>query len=190
MKIVTGGSCAVLVALIMEGHAIAAASCESLSSVALSNTSITSAQMVPAGGFTLPGTGPAVPQFSQLPAFCRVAATLTPSSDSDIRIEVWLPAVAWNGKFHAVGNGGWAGVINYGAMASALQEGYATASTDTGHSGANASFAIGHPERIIDFAYRAVHEMAVKSKASSRRSTIARHGSRTGPVARRAGGRP
>ena len=166
MKMVTGGSCAVLLALMMDGHALtAAASCESMSSLALSNTSITLAQMVPAGGFTLPGTGPAVPQFSQLPAFCRVAATLTPSSNSDIRVEVWLPAVDWNGKFQAVGNGGWAGVISYGALASALQEGYATASTDTGHTGANASFAIGHPEKVIDFAYRAVHEMAVKSKA-------------------------
>src|SRR5262249_54216979 len=124
MKTVTGGSCAVLLALIlmMDKHAHnAAASCESLSSLALPNTSITLAQMVPRGGFSLPGTGPAaVRQFSQLPAFCRVAATLTPSSDSDIKIEVWLPAaVAWNGKFQAVGNGGWAGTISYGAMTSA-----------------------------------------------------------------------
>jgi hypothetical protein len=90
MKTVTGGSCAVLLALIlmMDGHALnAAASCERLSSLALPNASITLAQMVPAGGFSLPGTGPAaVQQFSQLPAFCRVAATLTPSSDSDIRL--------------------------------------------------------------------------------------------------------
>ena len=88
-----------------------------------------------------------------------------PRSDSDIKIEVWLPAASWNGKFQAVGNGGWAGTISYAAMASALQEGYATASTDTGHAGGNAAFAIGHPEKVIDFAYRAVHEMAVKSKA-------------------------
>src|SRR5262245_27738823 len=143
MKTVTGGSCAVLLALIfmMDGHALnAAASCESLSSLALPNTSITLAQMAPAGAFSLPGTGPgAAQQFSRLPAFCRVTATLRPSSDSDIKIEVWLPAAgAWNGKFQAVGNGGWAGTISYGAMASALQEGYATASTDTGHVGGNA----------------------------------------------------
>ncbi|HEY2932865.1 MAG TPA: tannase/feruloyl esterase family alpha/beta hydrolase, partial [Acidobacteriota bacterium] len=94
-----------------------------------------------------------------------VAVTLTPSSDSDIKIEVWLPAASWNGKFQAVGNGGWAGAISYGALASSLQEGYATASTDTGHTGGNAAFAIGHREKVIDFAYRAVHEMAVKSKA-------------------------
>ncbi len=166
MKMVTGGWCALLLALTTHGHALkAASSCESLSSLALPNTSITLAQVVPAGAFTLPGTGPAAPQFSQLPTFCRVAATLTPSSDSDIKIEVWMPAADWNGKFQAVGNGGWAGTISYGALASALQEGYATASTDTGHAGANASFAIGHPEKVIDFAYRAVHEMAVKSKA-------------------------
>src|SRR5437868_6527788 len=166
MKMVTGGSCALLLALTTHGHALkAASSCESLSSLALPNTSITLAKTVAAGAFTLPETGPAVPQFSQLPTFCRVAATLTPSSDSDIKIEVWLPAQAWNGKFHAVGNGGWAGTISYGALASALQEGYATASTDTGHVGGNASFAIGHPEKVVDFAYRAVHEMAVKWKA-------------------------
>ena len=167
MKMVTGGSCAVLLTIMMYGHALknAAASCESLSSLVLPNTSITVAQMVRAGGFTLPGMGPAaVQQFSRLPAFCRVAATLTPSSDSDIKVEVWLPALAWNGKFQAVGNGGWAGAISYGALASALQEGYATASTDTGHTGGNASFVIGHREKVIDFAYRAVHEMAVKSK--------------------------
>src|SRR5438876_10171002 len=166
MKMVTGGSCALLLALTTHGHALnAVSSCESLSSLALPNTSITLAQMVPAGAFTLPGTSPAAPQFSQLPKFCRVAATLTPSSDSDIKIEVWLPAADWNAKFQAVGNAGWAGTISYGALASALQEGYATASTDTGHVGGNASFAIGHPEKVVDFAYRAVHEMAVKSKA-------------------------
>jgi feruloyl esterase len=162
-----GGSCAVILAAMIYGHALdAAASCESLSSLTLPDASITLAQAVPAGGFTLPGTAPAsVPQFSRLPGFCRVAATLRPSPDSDIRIEVWLPAADWNGKFQAVGNGGWAGSISYGALAAALQEGYATASTDTGHTGGNATFAIGHPEKVVDFAYRAVHEMAVKSKA-------------------------
>lgn len=167
MRTVSGGSGAVILAAMMSGHAVdGAAPCESLSSLALPNTSITLAEMVPAGGFTLPGMGPAaLQQFSRLPAFCRVAATLRPSLDSDIKIEVWLPAVDWNGKLQAVGNGGWAGNISYGALAAALQEGYATASTDTGHTGGNASFAIGHPEKVIDFAYRAVHEMAVKSKS-------------------------
>jgi Tannase and feruloyl esterase len=167
MRMITGGSWAVLLATLLCGRALnGAAACESLSSLALPDTAITLAQMVPAAGFTLPGMAPAaVQQFSRLPAFCRVAARLTPSSDSDIKIEVWLPATGWNGKFQAVGNGGWAGNISYAALALALQEGYATASTDTGHTGGNASFAIGHREKVIDFAYRAVHEMAVKSKA-------------------------
>jgi feruloyl esterase len=100
-----------------------------------------------------------------VPEYCRVAATLTPSNDSRIAIEVFLPSKDWNGKFQAVGNGGWAGVVSYPAMANALVEGYATASTDTGHVGGNALFAIDHPEKLVDFAHRAVHEMTVKAKA-------------------------
>jgi feruloyl esterase len=96
-----------------------------------------------------------------------VLATLTPSSDSDIKIVVGLPASGWNGKFQAVGNGGWAGTVNWGALRAALRRGYATAATDTGHmgGGGSASFALGHPEKLTDFAYRAVHEMTVTSKA-------------------------
>jgi feruloyl esterase len=147
-----------------------AASCESLVSLALPNTTVTLAQSVAAGEFTPPGRtfggtpAPAV-GFKDLPAFCRIAATLKPSDDSDIKIEVWLPASGWNGKFQAVGNGGWAGVISYGALAEALHDGYATSSTDTGHVGGSGSFALGHPEKLIDFGYRSQHEMTVKSKA-------------------------
>ncbi|HUN62775.1 MAG TPA: tannase/feruloyl esterase family alpha/beta hydrolase [Candidatus Sulfotelmatobacter sp.] len=165
MKMVTAGLCVLLSPLTAHGQALKSTPCESLSSLALPNTSITLAQVVPAGAFTLPAANRATPQLSQLPAFCRVAATLTPSSDSDIKIELWLPLAHWNGKFLAVGNGGLAGTITYDWLAAALQQGYATASTDTGHTGANASFAIGHPEKVVDFAYRAVHEMAVKSQA-------------------------
>ncbi|HLG57673.1 MAG TPA: tannase/feruloyl esterase family alpha/beta hydrolase [Vicinamibacterales bacterium] len=142
-----------------------AATCESLSSLKLPDAMVTSAQLVAAGTFTQPGGRGGANQFADLPAFCRVGATLAPTKESDIKIEVWLPASGWNGKFQAVGNGGWAGVISYPAMASALQEGYATASNDTGHKGGNALFAIGHPEKLVDFAYRAVHEMTVQSKA-------------------------
>jgi feruloyl esterase len=100
-----------------------------------------------------------------VPEHCRITAVLTPSSDSHIAMEVLLPSQEWNGKFQAVGNGGWAGTISYPAMAGALAEGYATASNDTGHVGGNATFAIGHPEKLVDFAYRAMHEMTVQSKA-------------------------
>jgi feruloyl esterase len=95
-----------------------------------------------------------------------VELTLRPSPDSDIKSEVWLPESGWNGKFQAVGNGAWAGSIQYGALAEALRRGYAAASTDAGHSGADASFALGHPEKLIDFGYRAVHETAVQGKAT------------------------
>ena len=102
---------------------------------------------------------------TDLPPFCRVTLTLTPSSDSDIKSEVWLPLAGWNGKFQQVGNGGWGGSIQYAALASALRRGYAASSTDTGHVGDTAQFAVGHPEKLIDFGYRAVHETAVQSKA-------------------------
>jgi len=142
--------------------------CESLKSLSLPDTSITAAELVPAAPVSNVGnpTAPAAAaQPPMLPAYCRVAAVLKPSSDSHIEMEAWLPASDWNGKFQAVGNGGWAGSINFRMMAAALQEGYATASTDTGHKGGSASFAVGHPEKVFDNAYRAVHEMAVKSKA-------------------------
>jgi feruloyl esterase len=103
--------------------------------------------------------------YAALPAFCRVAATLNPSSDSDIKVEMWLPAAGWNGKLQAVGNGGWAGVISYPALAAAVAAGYAGVSTDTGHVGGTASFALGHPEKLIDLSYRSQHEMTVKAKS-------------------------
>src|SRR5438034_1099568 len=160
-----------LAVLLMTSQAHAVTACESLKSLPLENTTITLAQPVVAGEFSLPAQGQVTAQqnaiFKQLPAFCRVAATLKPSSDSDIKVEVWLPLAGWNGKFQAVGNGGWAGTITYAAMASALQRGYATASTDTGHAGngGDGSFALNHPEKVVDFAYRAVHEMTVQAKA-------------------------
>jgi feruloyl esterase len=146
-----------------------AATCDSLASLALPDTTITLAQTVAAGAFAPPGGGfmPSPVSPKTLPAFCRVAATLRPSKDSDIKIEVWLPSQGWNGKFQGVGNGGWTGSITYSALMEALKKGYATASTDTGHAGnpLDGSFALGHPEKVTDFGYRAVHEMTLKAKA-------------------------
>ena len=126
MKILAAGLCGVLLATVAHAQSSTAATpCERLASVTLPNTTITLAQLVEAGAFTPPapasgapaGGGPvpaaAAQALRELPAFCRVAATLTPSSDSDIKIEVWMPASGWNGKFQAVGNGGWAGTISY-----------------------------------------------------------------------------
>jgi feruloyl esterase len=137
-----------------------AAPCESLTSLTLSNTKIDLAQPVNAGQFTPPGGRTTL---VNLPAFCRVTATLRPSIGSDIKIEVWLPS-NWNNALQSVGNGAWAGTISYPAMATALAAGYATASTDTGHTGNNPDFITEHPEKLIDFAYRSVHEMTVAAK--------------------------
>lgn len=140
----------------------AAGSCDSLGSLALPGARITAAVSIAAGDFTPGSEGQPI---RNLPAFCRVAVTLTPSQDSDIKVEVWMPATGWNEKFQAVGNGGWSGAINYGGLASAVRRGYASASTDTGHSGGSAEFAFGHPEKLIDFGYRSEHEMTMKAKA-------------------------
>jgi feruloyl esterase len=166
----------VAVALAVAPHA-QAATCESLSALSLPNTTITIAQAIPAGSFTTPFNATLI----NLPAFCRVAATLKPSTDSNIKIEVWLPSfvegsggqarssleggVTWNGKLLAVGNGGWAGSVPYPALANALRRGYAGAATDTGHEGMGGNFALGHPEKLIDYAYRSEHEMTVTAKA-------------------------
>jgi feruloyl esterase len=76
---------------------------------------------------------------------------LRPTSDSEINIEVWMPTTGWNNKLLAVGNGAWAGTISYAAMAPGLAAGYATTSTDTGHTGGQATFVVDHPEKVIDF---------------------------------------
>jgi feruloyl esterase len=149
-----------------DGWAAGAASCKDLTSVAMPNTSIMSAQVVDAGAFMPPGNqAKGGSPYTGLPAFCRVQATLTPSSDSDIKIEVWLPLANWNNKLQSVGNGGWAGVISYSALADAVRRGYAAASTDTGHVGGSGKFALGHQEKLIDFGWRSEHEMTVKAKA-------------------------
>jgi feruloyl esterase len=147
--------------------------CEQLAQLALPNTKITSAQTVAAGAFAPPASmAPWLagdPSFyNKVPEFCRVVVEDRPTADSDIRIEVWLPASAWNGKFRGQGNGGFAGEIDYRSLGLAVLQGYASAATDTGHAGegTNAAWALGHPEKIIDFAYRAIHEMTVVGKAT------------------------
>jgi Tannase and feruloyl esterase len=155
----------VLVSIMLWALPASAASCGSLSALRLPHTTIVAAQPVSAGAF--PPRGRRVEIFKHLPAFCRVQATLAPTPDSDIKIEVWMPASGWNGKFLGVGNGGWAGNINYHSLAQGVTEGYATAATDTGHvgTGTDASFAFGHPEKLVDFGSRAVHQMTVQAKA-------------------------
>jgi feruloyl esterase len=147
--------------------------CEGLAPLALANATITSAQAVAPGAFTPPPNlapwmagDPSL--YKKLPAFCRLLAEARPSADSDIKIEIWLPATGWNGRFRGQGNGGFAGEIDYRALADAVGKGYASAGTDTGHpaSGIDARWAVGHPEKVIDFGYRAIHEMTLSAKAA------------------------
>ncbi len=152
----------VIAAIALAPATLRAASCESLSKLGTPAVNITLASAVPAGPFTVPGGAEALPK---LPAFCRVAATLEPTADSSIGIEVWLPASGWNGKLLALGSGGWGGALSYESMADAVLRGYAAVVTDDGHRGGSASFIVGHPEKLVDFAYRAEHEMTVEAKA-------------------------
>jgi feruloyl esterase len=140
-----------------------AGDCKGLARISLAATAISTAAVVPAGSFTPEGSR----ELRNLPEFCRVGGVIKPSSDSEIRFEVWLPAAGWSGKFQGIGNGGFAGSISYGGLAEAIRHGYAAASTDTGHrgEGTNAEWALNHPERIADFGHRAIHEMTAKAKA-------------------------
>ena len=148
------------------------APCESLSKLSLPQAKVLAAETVPAGSFKLPVELPpwmagAAGIFKSLPAFCRVVVQATPSSDSDIRVEVWLPAENWNGKLQAHGNGGFAGDIDYVHLATSIIDGYASSNTNTGHStaaGTDASWALGHPEKLTDFGYRAIHVMTTLAK--------------------------
>ena len=147
--------------------------CESLSQIALPEAKVGSAESLQAGAFPAPPNLPpwlaGEPAFYKtLPAFCRVQVQGKPSADSDIRIEVWMPN-DWNGKLQGIGNGGFAGQLDYHNMAVAISHGYAAVATDTGHTGEaiDARWALNHPEKIKDFGYRAIHQMTLVAKASA-----------------------
>src|SRR5579863_8995356 len=148
------------------GSPVFAMSCEGLANLKLPKTTITMAQSEAAGAFTPPR---AAAGSKPIPVpFCRVAGSIKPTSDSDIRFEVWLPQTGWTGRYESVGNGGFAGVIPFSGMVHPLIGGSAVAGTDDGHEtpvNTQAEWALGHPEKVIDFGYRAVHLTAAISKA-------------------------
>ena len=142
--------------------ALAAGSCASLHGLSIPDLTIGQAADVAAGSFT-PATAPALKL--DVPAFCRVAATATPTPDSQIGLEVWVPSGgAWNGKLLGIGNGGYSSVLDYPAMADGIRRGYATVATDDGHTGEDLRFVIGHPGKAADWADRAIHAMTVAAK--------------------------
>jgi feruloyl esterase len=156
-----------LLGVLNLAHAFAT-NCEGLASMTISHVEITSATEVAAGKFTpLAKSEPSEPAglSESVPAFCRIIGVARPTDDSVINFEVWLPTSSiWNKKFEGVGNGGYVGSISYGAMENAINRGYATASTDTGHTGGDLRFAAGHPEKIVDWGYRAIHVTAETAK--------------------------
>ncbi|MFT4252036.1 MAG: tannase/feruloyl esterase family alpha/beta hydrolase, partial [Caulobacter sp.] len=158
-------------ALALAGHARAAAPCEDLAKVKVAGATITAVKAMPVGASQeIEVFG--IPPLPAASAYCRVNATLAPTSSSSIRVEVWLPAEeAWNGKFMASGNGGYGGTLGGPrlAMRPAVQAGYAVAGTDMGHTedgaGGEANWALGQHEKVVDWGYRANHETAVFAKA-------------------------
>ncbi len=154
-----------LAVLFLAVHATADDACNHLMETKISGATITLADAVAAGAFA----GPPAPftrrdvsaLYKNVPAFCRVVAAAKPSADSEIKIEVWLPASGWNGKLQGIGNGGFAGLIDYMQLSTSVSKGYAATDTDTGHSGTpvEAAWALGHPEKVVDFGYRGIHEM-------------------------------
>ncbi|MCE7797148.1 tannase/feruloyl esterase family alpha/beta hydrolase [Sphingobium sufflavum] len=148
--------------------------CGQLASLHLDQVTITSARTqiarAPVEGATMPsmtgqpGGGAAI---SGLPGFCRVTGSIHPEAGSDIRLEVWLPTASeWSGRLMGVGNGGLAGSISYIDLASTVQAGMVGAATDTGHSGipTDSGWAKGHPERVRDYGWRAMHLTTVAAK--------------------------
>jgi feruloyl esterase len=154
------------VAILLGTHAAyAQQGCESLTTLKLPYTLITSAVMAPEAAAAAPAF-PAATAAGVVPAHCDVRGVIRPTADSEIKFALWLPSPpVWNSKYRQEGNGGWAGSINTAGFAEPLRRGYAVAATDNGHEGGGANWAIGHPEKLIDFGYRAVHETSVQSKA-------------------------
>src|SRR6266436_3690889 len=151
----------------------AAQNCERLAQLELPGGKIGSAQTIAAGAFppppnATPWMAGSADFYKTLAAFCRGVAEAKPSADSSIKIEVWMPVEGWNGKLQGQGNGGFAGEIGYFGLGLAVQKGYAVVGTDTGHSasGTDASWALGHPEKVADFGYRGIHEMTRVAKSA------------------------
>lgn len=149
----------------------AQSSCERLSQLKLTSAKVTLAQAVAAGTFQGPPaaySGQDISAFyKSLPAFCRVTVTATPSSDSEIKIEVWMPMSGWNNRLEGLGNGGFAGLIDYQGLGVSMAHGYAATATDAGHAGSpiDAAWALGHPEKVADFGHRGIHEMTRTANA-------------------------
>ena len=144
---------------------LAAVSCEQFADARLPIGVVTAAQSIPAGSYAAPDGN----TYPNLPAFCRVTATLTPTPESNIGIELWMPSDPgeWNGRFVGTGNGGYAGAIFFYELASTLPLGFAVMNTDMGTSpakGFDGRPLTGFPQKQVDFGYRSTHLMTEAGK--------------------------
>jgi feruloyl esterase len=155
---------ALLASAALAAPAAAAPNCDALARAALPDTTITTATEISSGSFSVPG-GRAGRGLDNLPAFCQVHGVIKPTPTSAIQFEVWLPRDNWNGRLQVVGNGGLAGTISYAAMATALRAGFATASTDTGHTSSEPPTWLEDRERLIDYSYRGLHLTTTNAKS-------------------------
>lgn len=121
---------------------------------------LNSVQFIDSGTYVPDGSAV---KFESLPAFCLVAATLRPTSESLIRIELWMPRNNWNMRLLGTGNGGGGGKIIYDRLAAGVKRNFATVNTDMGTS-AGVDSAAYHPERWKDFGFRATHLMTTAAK--------------------------
>ena len=164
-------ACAVLIVTFLPVSA-SAATCESLAQLSLEKTTITSAQIVEAGTFTLPPDSPRsdpsfFTAFERLRAFCRVQGIIRPSTNSHIGFEVWLPESAWNGKYVGAGNGGLGGSINYYRLGEVVNAGYVGSSTDTGHTVSDHLW-LEDKVKVVDFDHILIVARPAVARGSSR----------------------
>ena len=152
------------------GQTAAATECSELTGAKLDHATVSSAETIDSGVFGADSTAhPPTAGYSGLPTFCRVRGVSTPVTGSEIGFEVWLPgAKDWSRRLHMVGNGAYSSRVYYAQMVARIRAGDVAVATDTGHQGGELTFAIGHPQRIVDFAHRAVHESVLAAKALTR----------------------
>jgi feruloyl esterase len=137
-----------------------AADCASLNAMTIGDSTVTSAGIVAAG---VPVNGAAASV-----AFCRVRGTASPSSDSAIKWEVWLPQTeaAWTGRMKVNGTGGYSGATPYPRLAQDVGDGFVSAGSNMGHDGGeDASWTLGHPEKVKDWGLRAHYSVGTAAKA-------------------------
>jgi len=136
-----------------------AVDCSSLISVTSDSSTMTAADSITPPA-TIGGAAVTVP-------FCRVQGTARPTSDSEIKFEVWLPPTVgtWTGRMKVNGTGGYAGATPYARLAQDVGDGFVSAGSNMGHDGGeSATWTLGHPEKVKDWGLRAHFYVATAAK--------------------------